>query len=267
MTPTYMATESKILKMKTALEQALDNEEFVLYYQPQINLETAKVSGVEALVRWNHPQLGLISPDKFITVAEKTDLINRLGRWVLNRACRENQAWQNLGFPLMTISINLSPFQLQDPNFKDMVKQILEQSELPPTCLELEITEEAILAHPEMTHQTLVNLKQLGVYLSLDDFGSGYSCLNYLSRLPFGTVKIAQSCIKNLTNDYHNISLVSVILAVGKTLDIRVVAEGVETQQQLETLKNLHCREMQGYYFTQPLTSEEITKFFSLYER
>ncbi|WP_009543303.1 putative bifunctional diguanylate cyclase/phosphodiesterase [Crocosphaera subtropica] len=259
-----MTTDSNVLKMKTALEQALDNEEFVLYYQPQINVETAKVSGVEALVRWNHPKLGLISPDKFIAVAEKTDLMGRLGQWILKRACRQNQVWKNQGLPPLIISVNLSLFQLQDPNFRDMVKEVLEETKLPATSLELEITEAIILANPEMVHQTLLNLTQLGVYLSLDDFGSGYSCLNYLSKLPFGTLKIAQSCIKNLTKDYQNISLVSVILAVGKTLDIRVVAEGVETQQQLDILKNLHCPEMQGYFFSQPLTPDEVTQFFAL---
>ncbi len=228
--------KTNLLKITTAVQKALDNEELVLYYQPQINLKTAQVSGVEALVRWNHPRLGLIPPDKFIPLAEHSNLMTQIGQWILNRVCRQNQMWQNQGLRPLTISVNLSPSQLKDPNFQDIVKDVLKETRISPNCLELEITEKAILAEPEIVHQTLLNLKQLGVYLSLDDFGSGYSSLSYLSQLPFETLKIAQSCINNMSENYQKISLVFIILAVGKTLDVRVVAEGVETQQQVDIM-------------------------------
>ncbi|MEA5510577.1 EAL domain-containing protein [Crocosphaera sp. UHCC 0190] len=254
-----------LLTAKTELQKAIDHEEFVLYYQPQIKIETGELSGIEALVRWNHPDFGLISPDKFIPLAEQTYLIGSLGQWILNTACCQNQAWQNLGLPPLIISVNLSAYQLESPSLGKIVKKVLKETRLEPQWLEFEITEEAILSNPEMAHQALLDLKQIGVHLSLDDFGSGYSSLSYLSKFPFGTLKIAQSCIENLTEDYQAISLISVIISLGKMLDMRVIAEGVETQKQLDILRNLDCREVQGYLLSQPLTQEEATSFLALY--
>ena len=180
---------------KTDLKQALAYEQLVLYYQPQIKLETGEVSGIEAFVRWNHPQFGLLSPDKFIPLAEENNLMDALGQWVLTTACRQNKLWQDQGLSSLTMSANLSPSQVQNPNLRDLVSQALKTTRLAPRWLELEITEDAIFSDPEMTHQVLLNLKQLGVHLCLDDFGNGYSSVYYLSTLPFGTLKIAQSCL------------------------------------------------------------------------
>ncbi|MEA5537380.1 EAL domain-containing protein [Crocosphaera sp. XPORK-15E] len=256
---------SKLLKAKTALQQALEQEELILYYQPQIKIETGEVSGIEALVRWNHPNLGQISPQKFIPLAEQTDLILGIGKWILRQACYQNKAWQDRGLLAFPISVNLSPRQLEDPNFIKMVKQVLGETKLAPHWLELEITEKFLLNNPAMAHQVLHDLRELGVYLSMDDFGSGYSCLNHLPKFPFGTLKIAQSCIKELTETPESIAVIAAAIALGKSLDLRVVAEGVETQQQLDLLRNLDCLEMQGYLLSHPLTQQEATSFLSLY--
>ncbi|MEA5509602.1 EAL domain-containing protein [Crocosphaera sp. UHCC 0190] len=256
---------SKLLKAKTILQQALQQEELILYYQPQIKIETGEVSGIEALVRWNHPNLGQIYPQRFIPLAEQTDLILGIGKWILRQACYQNKAWQDLGLPPFTISVNLSPRQLEHPNFVKMVEQILGETKLSPHWLELEITEKLLLNNPEIAHQVLHDLRELGVHLSMDDFGSGYSCLNHLPKFPFGTLKIAQSCIKELTETPESIAIIAAAIALGKSLDLRVVAEGVETQQQLDLLRNLDCLEMQGYLLSHPLTQQEATSFLSLY--
>lgn len=256
---------SKLLKAKTILRQALENNEFVLYYQPQIKIKTGEISGIEALVRWNHPNLGQILPQKFIPLAEQTDLIFEIGKWILKTACHQNKVWQDSGLPPFIMSVNLSPQQLENPNLVSIVKQVLEETNLAPHWLELELTEKALLANPDTVHQTLQNLQKLGIHLSMDDFGSGYSCLNNLAKFTFATLKIAQSCIKQLTDTSENLAVISAAIALGNSLDIRVVAEGVETQKQLELLENLNCQEMQGYLLSQPLKLEEATNFLSLY--
>ncbi|MDJ0729085.1 MAG: EAL domain-containing protein [Crocosphaera sp.] len=257
---------SKLLKAKTALEKALNHQELELYYQPQIKIKTGEISGVEALVRWNHPELGQINPQKFIPVAEQTDSIILIGEWILREACRQNKTWQNMGLPNFVMSVNLSPLQLKDPNFINVVKQILRETKLAPHWLELEITEKAILANSELAHQVLQDLRQLGVHLSMDDFGTGYSCINHLPKFPFGTLKIAQSCIQELTKKPETIAIISAAIALGNSLDLRVIAEGVETHNQLDLLQNLDCQEAQGYLLSQPLNYEEATRFLDLYQ-
>ncbi|HAC63758.1 MAG TPA: diguanylate cyclase [Cyanothece sp. UBA12306] len=257
----------KILKAKTILQQAIKQEEFVIYYQPKVNIKTKKVSGIEALLRWNHPKLGIIAPNKFIPLAEQTNLMNSLDKWVLRQACLQNIAWQNLGLSPITISVNLSPEQLQDPNFAKVVFQVLEETALAPELLELEITEKAILANPKIVSKTLTNLKELGINLCLDDFGNGYSSLNHLANFPFNTMKISQSCIQELTNNETKLAVISAALNLSKNLAISSVAEGVETEQQLKILTNLDCQEIQGYLFSQPLNSEEMTHFLYLNQK
>ncbi len=257
---------SKLLKAKTALQQALNQQELELHYQPQIKIKTGEISGFEALVRWNHPELGQINPQKFIPVAEQTDSILMIGEWILKEACRQNKAWQDMGLPNFIMSVNLSPLQLKDPNFVTVVKQILQETKLDSHWLELEITEKALLANSELAHQVLQELRQLGVHLSMDDFGTGYSCMNHLPKFPFGTLKISQSCIQELTEKPETIAIISAAIALGNNLDLRVIAEGVETHKQLDLLQNLDCREAQGYLLSQPLTNIEATQFLNLYQ-
>ncbi|MGK7884811.1 MAG: EAL domain-containing protein [Crocosphaera sp.] len=256
---------SKLLKAKTALEEALKSQQLELYYQPQIKINTGEISGFEALIRWNHPELGQINPQKFIPVAEQTDLIISIGEWVLREACRQNSAWQDMGLPHLIMSVNLSPLQLKDPNFFNLVESILRETKLDPQWLELEITEKAILANTELAHKVLQNLRQLGIHLSMDDFGTGYSCINHLPKFPFGTLKIAQSCVQEITEKPENIAIISAAVALGNSLDLRVIAEGVETNKQLNLLENLDCREAQGYLLSQPLNYQKATQFLEIY--
>ncbi|EAZ90016.1 EAL domain-containing protein [Crocosphaera chwakensis] len=255
---------SKLLKAKTALKQALNQQELELYYQPQIKIKTGEISGFEALVRWNHPDLGQINPQKFIPIAEQTDSILMIGEWILREACRQTKAWQDMGLPNFIISVNLSPLQIKDPNFVNIIKQILQETRLDSHWLELEITEKAILANSELSHQVLQALRQLGVHLSMDDFGTGYSCLNHLSKFPFSTLKISQSCIQELIDKPETIAIISAAIALGNSLDLRVIVEGVETHKQLDLLQHLGCREAQGYLLSQPLTNIEATQFLNL---
>lgn len=257
---------SKLLKAKTALQQALNQQELELYYQPQIRIKTGEISGVEALVRWNHPELGQINPQKFIPLAEQTDSILMIGEWILRQACYQNKAWQDMGLSDFLVSVNLSPLQLKDPNFVNTVRQILQEIKLDPCWLELEITEKALLTNSELAYQVLQDLKQLGVHLSMDDFGTGYSCINHLPKFPFGTLKISQDCIQELTEKPENIAIISAAITLGNSLDLRVIAEGVETHKQLDLLQNLDCREAQGYLLSQPLTNTEATRFLNLYQ-
>ena len=257
---------SKLLKAKTALQKALQQEEFVLYYQPQSKIQSGEISGIEAFVRWNHPKLGQISPQRFIPLAEQTNVIFELGEWILRTACSQNKTWQDLGLPPVVLSVNLSPLQLENPNFVTMVKQVLAETNLSPCWLGLEITEKALLPNPEKVQPILEELSQLEVHLSMDDFGSGYSCLNHLPNLPFDSVKISQTCVQELTKIPQNIAVISAAIALGNSLDIRVIAEGVETEKQFELLRNLDCREMQGYLLSQPLTEEDATQFLSVHQ-
>ncbi|MDJ0511201.1 MAG: EAL domain-containing protein [Crocosphaera sp.] len=257
---------SKLLKAKSTLQQALDNHELELYYQPQMKIKTGEISGIEALVRWNHPKLGQINPIKFIPIAEQTNLMNLIGQWILTEACRQNKHWQDLGFSNFRVSVNLSPLQLKDPNFVTIIERVLRETKLAPCWLELEITEKVILNDLELTHQVLDKLQRLGINLCLDDFGIGYSCLTHLPNFPFRTLKIAQSCVKEIKNKPEKIAVVSAAVAVGNTLDLRVVAEGVETHQQLDLLQHLDCQEVQGYILSHPLDHIEATQFLDLYQ-
>ncbi|MGK7881616.1 MAG: EAL domain-containing protein [Crocosphaera sp.] len=254
---------SLLLKLENLLYQALEEESLSLHYQPQLNLSNNKVSGMEALLRWDHPELGHVSPLKLIPLAEKTDLIIPISIWVLKTACLQNKAWQKQGFSPIPIAVNLSPIQFQQPNLVDIVAQILEETGLEPHLLNLEITETAIIKNIDFSCKTLEKLRELGVQISLDDFGTGYSSLGYLQKFPITTLKIAQSFIQTLSDKPQNTAIVSAIIALGQSFDLRVIAEGVETLKQLELLQGLNCREIQGFWFSRPLKPNDVTTLLS----
>ena len=260
---TMTSKASLLLKLENLLYQALEEESLSLHYQPQLNLTNNKVSGMEAVLRWFHPEFGNVSPLKLIPLAEKTDLIIPISLWVLKTACLQNKAWQKRGFSPIPIAVNLSPKQFQQPNLVDIVAQVLEDTALEPHLLDLEITETAMMQNIDSSRETLQNLRELGVQVSLDDFGTGYSSLGYLQKFPVTTLKIDQSFIQTLQANSGNTAIISAIIALGQSFDLRVIAEGVETLQQLELLQGLNCREIQGFWFSRPLKPTDATTLLS----
>ncbi len=248
---------SGLLTLEHSLNQALERQEFVLYYQPQVDTTAGKITQMEALVRWQHPQLGFMLPATFISLAEENGLIIPLGEWVLKTACAQNKAWQNAGLPPISVSVNLSARQFQQPNLVDTIGQILSETGLAPRFLELEITESVAMKNVEYTRETLLELHQMGVRIALDDFGTGYSSLSYLKKLPLHKLKIDKSFVTDLTIDQNDAAIIASIVALGKILNLRVVAEGVETVEHKELLRSLRCKQMQGYFFSRPLCSKD----------
>ena len=249
------------IELESYLRKALEKEEFFLCYQPFIDLKTQRVVGAEALIRWDHPKLGLVSPMEFIPLAEETGLIIDIGEWVLISACREAKSWQEKGFEKFSISVNVSATQFQQPNFIEVVKKALHISGLSPCALKLELTESVMLRNVSYSIAVMKEIQKLGVQLSVDDFGTGYSSLSYLKDLPINNLKIDRSFIKNLSMTSKDVAIVHAILTMGKGLDLHVVAEGLETEDQLDLLKGMQCDIGQGYYFSKPLIKEEFEKF------
>ncbi|EAZ90017.1 hypothetical protein CY0110_20780 [Crocosphaera chwakensis CCY0110] len=247
--------------LETQLHQAIKNEELILHYQPQINIKTGQVYGLEALVRWKSPNLGLVGPNKFIPIAEKTGLILPVGEWVLKTACQQNKKWQQMGLPPVRVAVNLSAQQLQQPDLIKTVEKILDLVGLEPQWLELEVTESILMKNTTLASQTLHELRNMGVYISMDDFGTGYSSLGYLKKFPFDTLKIDQSFVRELNQNPEDISIISAIMTLSRGFNMRVIAEGVENQEQLNLLQQLDCEEMQGYFFSHPLTQEEVLNY------
>ncbi|MGK7933098.1 MAG: EAL domain-containing protein [Microcystaceae cyanobacterium] len=260
---TMTSKASLLLKLENLLHDALKNDEFTLNYQPQLHLKHQKITGMEALLRWYHPELGQVSPLKLIPLAEKTDLIFPLGEWVLKTACEQNCAWQKAGFSPVPISVNFSPRQFQHPHLVEMVQQTLEKTGMDPQWLEVEVTENTIMQNAELALEMMQGLKALGVNLSMDDFGTGYSSLSYLQKYPFHTLKIDQSFVQNLQDKPQDEAIISAIIALGRSFHLRVIAEGVETLQQLEILRRLHCEEIQGFWFSRPLPTENATQLLA----
>ncbi|NOQ89076.1 MAG: EAL domain-containing protein, partial [Gammaproteobacteria bacterium] len=253
------ANAVNLLKLETELRRAVDREEFCLYYQPIVSSSTGRIVGFEALLRWNHPERGLVSPTEFITVAEETGLINEISYWVLREACRQNQAWNNndaTPYPLY-VSVNLSAIQFRQ---KDLVKRIeyeLQSLSFDAKNLRLEITESTLIDNPKLVNQMLQDFKNSGIHLYLDDFGTGYSSLSYLHSFPFDTLKIDRSFVSKLGTGDEHIGMVNAIIAVARNFNMGVIAEGVETKAQIEQLQKLGCEHLQGHYFSKPLSVEE----------
>ena len=261
--PKMNSKASELLILENSLHTALEKQEFLIYYQPQINSKNGDITRMEALIRWQHPTLGLIPPKQFIPLAEDTGLILPIGEWVLKTACTQNKAWQNAGLPKIRVAVNLSARQFQQPNLVKTVRQILQETQLDPIYLELEITETTAMLDVNFTSNILNELRGMGVYLSMDDFGTGYASLSYLKQLPFHTIKIDRTFIKEITNNHHDAAIVKAIIDLAKNLNLSVVAEGVETQAQRDILENLHCQEMQGFFFSKPLETFDATNFLS----
>ena len=247
------------MTIETHLRRALRNEELLLHYQPQIDLKSGRIMGVEALVRWNHPTRGLVAPNTFIPLAEESGLIIPVGEWVLRTACAQARTWQEAGFPLQRIAVNLSARQFSQEGLVDMIEMILRETELDPDCLELELTESALMTSTSDAIMTLTDLRVRGIHLSIDDFGTGYSSLSYLKDLPIDRIKIAQEFVRDIPQCEDDATIVEAIIAMGRSLRLQVIAEGVENRDQLEFLKERGCHEMQGYYFSRPLPVDSMT--------
>ena len=246
------------LAIETGLRLALLRNEFELRYQSQIDLSTGEIVGAEAQIRWRHPELGVIPPARFIAIAEESGLIVPIGDWVLATACAQNQVWQNEGLLPIPVAVNLSAVQLREKNFVSRVAECLARSGLAPGFLDLEITESVIMNDAESTIRMLDQLKELGVLLSVDDFGTGYSSLSYLKRFPIDRLKIDQSFVQDVTTDPNDAAITGAIIAIAKQLKLSVVAEGVETLDQLRFLRGQNCDQIQGFYFSQPLSAEDF---------
>jgi EAL domain-containing protein (putative c-di-GMP-specific phosphodiesterase class I) len=240
------------LAMETQLRHALERDEFSLQYQAKVNVHTGEIKGVEALLRWWNHQLGAVPPSQFIPVAEDTGLIVPIGRWVLRTACEQNMAWRQQGLPPVCMAVNLSPRQFKDPNLLEDIADVLEATGVAPEFLELEITESMIMNNVDQAIRVLTAIKALGVRLAIDDFGTGYSSLAQLKRFPIDTLKVDRSFIRDIPRDAEDKAITAAIIAIGKTLGVTVVAEGVETVEQRAFLNEHACDEMQGFYFSKP---------------
>lgn len=244
--------------IEAGLRRALERQEFVLHYQPKINLHSNLIVGVEALIRWQHPERGLMPPLQFLPIAEDCGLILPIGRWVLREACLQAQAWVRAGLPPITIAVNTSALEFNAPDFLESIRATLDDTGLEPRYLELELTESVLMRDAEFTDSVLHRLANLGIKLAIDDFGTGYSSLSYLRQFPIDTLKIDQSFVSRITNSPDDATIVSAVINMSKSLKLRVIAEGVETPEQRTFLLAQHCDEGQGYYFSHPITAEAL---------
>jgi EAL domain-containing protein (putative c-di-GMP-specific phosphodiesterase class I) len=246
------------LGIETNLRSALERKELFLHYQAKVDFKTGLINGVEALLRWDNPSLGSVTPTRLIPVAEETGLIVPIGRWVMKTACAQNVAWQRQGLPPVCVAVNLSLRQLTDANLLEDIKAALVDSGMAPNLLELEITESMMMHNPERLIGVLADIKKIGVRLAIDDFGTGYSSLAQIKHFPVDTLKVDRSFIRNIPQDLENRAIIEAIIAMGKTLSLTVVAEGVETQEQEDFLREHICDEMQGFYFSKPIAPDQF---------
>ena len=248
------------LTMQGSLRRALKHGEFELYYQPKIDIATGTMTGAEALIRWQDPERGFTLPDQFVPIAEECGLIVPIGRWVLREACRQVRSWLEAGLPAVPVAVNISAVEFRHGRFLDELALILKETGLAPRYLQLELTESILMQDAESSASVLQALKAMGVRLAIDDFGTGYSSLSYLQRFPIDTLKIDQSFLRNITTDDDNATIVSAVIGMGRNLKQRVIAEGVETIEQLAYLRTQHCDEGQGFLFSRPLSSEDFRR-------
>jgi len=259
---TRLSEEQMLMfELETSLYNAIAHDELFLNYQPQLNLESGKIHSLESLVRWQHPQLGIVSPAKFIPLAEETGLIIEIGEWVLKTACTQMKKWLDLGYDLHTVAVNVSVKQFRKDNFVAKVQEILTSTNLDPKYLELEVTESILMEDGNKTGSMIKELSALGIKFSLDDFGTGYSSLSYLKKIPFHTIKIDQSFVRDLTINEEDKALIDAVITLAKGYRMKVVAEGVETEAQLKVLKDFHCDIIQGWWLSRPLMANDFTTF------
>jgi diguanylate cyclase (GGDEF)-like protein len=242
------------------LRRALERQEFALHYQPKIDLRTGKISGAEALIRWTHPVRGPVPPAQFIPVAEDCGLILPIGHWVLREACKQARAWIEAGLPLTTMAVNISSMEFRDDNFLENVFAALSETGLEPKSLELELTESVLMKRAESAASILQTLRARGIQIAVDDFGTGYSSLSYLRKFPIDALKIDQSFVRQITSTPDDTTIVTAVISMGRSLKLRVVAEGVETQEELAFLQARQCDEAQGYYFSPPVLPQQFAK-------
>ncbi len=246
------------LSMENNLRRAIERKEFTLHYQPQVNIETGEIIGMEALIRWQHPEMGLVQPARFIHIAEDSGLIVPIGEWVLRTACRQNRKWQKAGLPAVPMAVNLAAIQFRQENLLDTVKKAVRDTDIDPQYLELELTERAVMRNVEDAVAIMQEMKAMGLKLTIDDFGTGYSSLSYLKRFPIDKLKIDQSFVRDITVDPNDAAITLAIISMAHSLGLKVIAEGVETAEQLAFLREHGCDEIQGYYFSKPLPADEF---------
>ena len=251
------------MSLETSLRHALDKNEFILHYQPQISLQTGRLVGMEALIRWQHPERGMVSPAKFIPIAEETGLIVPIGEWVLRTACKQNQQWIENGLPPVSVAVNLSARQFHSKGLTDLVSQTLESTGLDAQHLELELTESLMMQDADLSIKIMEEFDRMGVKLSIDDFGTGYSSLSHMKHFPIDKLKIDQSFVHDIGTNRDDKEIVVSIIMLGHSMNLNVIAEGVETKEQLDYLREHHCDEIQGYYYSRPVPADEFETFFT----
>ena len=248
------------LWLESQLHTALEGGELMLHYQPQLDLGTMRIRGMEALLRWRHPKLGLIPPTEFVPIAERTGLIHEIGDWVLRSACEQARIWLDQGYPDLVVTVNVSGVQLRNNDLQQSFMNILRETNLPQHCLELEVTESTLMDHGSESLDTMIKLHEAGIRFAIDDFGTGYSSLSSLRNLPVHSLKIDRSFLSDSFPDSNDQSIISAIISMSHSLGLRVVAEGVETDEQLKFLRTHRCDDIQGFLFSRPLTAERATQ-------
>ena len=249
------------LTLEGLLRGATERQELSLFYEPQVNLQTGRCFGMEALLRWHCAEVGIVSPAEFIPVAEESGLIIPIGEWVLREACRQVVAWRQEGLILERICVSISPVQMCQPGFSDLIEQVIEESGLPAGCLELEITESSLLNNPDACQSLLRHLKGLGLKFAIDDFGTGYSSLHRLKEFDVDRLKIDRSFIMNITSEDSDVGIVSAIIGMGRSLGLEVIAEGIELQEQAGVLRGLGCEQIQGYLISRPMPADQARSY------
>jgi diguanylate cyclase (GGDEF)-like protein len=257
-TPEMQARSVRNLQLVNALRHAIQLEQLSVFYQPQFSMQTGHIIGAEALLRWQNPELGMVSPSEFIPIAEESGLILTIGEWVLRSAVRQAKYWLNNGFPALIMAVNISAAQFLNPDLPNLITRILDEEGLPPEYLELELTESVAMYNPINAIAVMNNLHERGIRMSIDDFGTGYSSLSYLKKFKVYKLKIDQSFVRDISTDAEDRAIVNAVISLAKSLGLKTIAEGVETKEQLEFLYENGCDELQGYLYSKPVTAEQF---------